>query len=196
MVEIGWNTGDFDPRATNMPIMARPWISHLMLYLHSKLCWNRHLDVQATMNEYFELFYGPAKAEMMEFFEFAETVWMRPEPRQITIAGGFLKQADVDRFFDILGRAQAKAGDSIYVAASRASWARWNPSNCCLKNSNAPAPTPNQDRQGAAGGRWRPDQAVLAGRRPKGLRLPASARHVDRGVAAPCGYPSGVPLDR
>ncbi len=114
MVEIGWNTGDFDPRATNMPIMARPWISHLMLYLHSKLCWNRDLDIEATMDEYFELFYGPARAEMKEFFKFAETVWMRPEPRQITIAGGFLKQADVDRFFDILGRAKAKAGESIY----------------------------------------------------------------------------------
>ncbi len=45
-----------------MPIMARPWISHLMLYLHSKLCWNRDLDIRATMDEYFELFYGPARA--------------------------------------------------------------------------------------------------------------------------------------
>jgi hypothetical protein len=51
---------------------------------------------------------------MKEFFEFAETVWMRPEPRQITSAGGFLKPADVDRFFDILSRAKAKAGESIY----------------------------------------------------------------------------------
>ena len=112
--EIGWTASTFNAKAANMPIMARPWISHLMLYLHNKLCWNRDLDIQATMNEYFELFYGPARAEMKEFFEFAEAVWIRPEPRQITSAGGFLKPADVDRFFDILSRAEAKAGDSIY----------------------------------------------------------------------------------
>lgn len=112
--EIGWTASTIDTKAANMPIMARPWISHLMLYLHSKLCWNRNLDIEATMNEYFELFYGPAKAEMKEFFEFAETVWMRPEPRQITSAGGFLKPADVDHFFDILSRAKAKSGESIY----------------------------------------------------------------------------------
>ena len=114
MAEIGWSASTSDTKTANMPIMARPWISHLMPYLHSKLCWNRDLDIQATLNEYYELFYGPAKAEMKEFFEFAESVWMRPEPRQVTSASGFLKQADVDRFFDILGRAKAKAGDSIY----------------------------------------------------------------------------------
>ena len=61
-----------DAKAANMPIMARPWISHLMLYIHSKLCWNRDLDIQATMNEYFELFYGPARAEMKEW------MWLKP----------------------------------------------------------------------------------------------------------------------
>lgn len=114
IAEIGWSATSFDSKAANMPVMARPWISHLMPYLHSKLCWDRNLDVQATMDEYFELFYGPAQAEMKEFFELSESVWMRPEPRQITSAGGFLKQADVDQFFAILERAEAKAGDSVY----------------------------------------------------------------------------------
>lgn len=115
MAEVGWNAGNTDPKKENMPVLARPWLSHLMLYLHNKLCWDRKLDIQATLNEYFELFYGPAKAEMKEFFQFAESVWMRPEPRLITVAGGFLKQEDVDRFFEILERAKAKAGDSIYA---------------------------------------------------------------------------------
>jgi hypothetical protein len=52
---------------------------------------------------------------MKEFFEFSESVWSRPEPRQITATGGFLKPADVDRYFEILNRAKAKAGDSIYA---------------------------------------------------------------------------------
>jgi len=114
--EVGWIAGPAAESAIKAgePIMARPWISHIMLYLHSKLCWDRNLDVQATLNEYYDLFYGPAKAEMKEFFEFAEAVWTRPEARQITAAGGFLKPADVDRYFDILGRAKAKVGDTIY----------------------------------------------------------------------------------
>jgi hypothetical protein len=114
LVEVGWKSGADVTKARNEPQIARPWISHIMLYLHSKLCWDRNLDVQATLNEYYDLFYGPAKAEMKEFFEFAESIWTSPEARQITASGGFLKPEDVDRYFDILQRAKAKAGDTIY----------------------------------------------------------------------------------
>lgn len=114
MAEVGWSK-ELAAKSENKPNMARPWISHIMLYLHNKLCWDRNLDVQAVLNEYYDLFYGPAKAEMKEFFEFSEAVWSRPEPRQITATGGFLKPADVDRYFEILNRAKAKAGDSIYA---------------------------------------------------------------------------------
>ena len=113
LAEVGWTVPVADAKA-NKPNLARPWISHLMLYVHSKLCWDRNLDVKALMEEYYDLFFGPAKAEMKEFYEFAEAVWMRPEARQITAAGGFLKPPDVDRYFEILARAKVKAGDSIY----------------------------------------------------------------------------------
>jgi hypothetical protein len=113
LVEVGWSAAVADLKA-NKPNLARPWITHLMLYLHSKLCWDRNLDVRAVMEEYYDLFYGPAKAEMKEFYEFAESVWSRPEARQITAAGGFLKPDDVDRYFEILARAKAKAGDTVY----------------------------------------------------------------------------------
>ena len=95
-------------------VLRRPGLSHLMLYLHNRLCWDRNLDMQAVLDEYYALFFGPAKAEMKEFHEFAEQVWTRPAPREITLSGGFLKPADVDRYFDILKRAKAKAGDSVY----------------------------------------------------------------------------------
>ena len=111
-VEIPWSSSD--EIVANKLSMRRPGLNHLMLYLHSRLCWDRNLDMPATINEYYELFFGPAQAEMKEFYEFAESVWTRPEPRQITAAGGFLKPADVDRYFDILGRARAKAGDTVY----------------------------------------------------------------------------------
>ena len=111
-VEVAWSTGDEETR--NKLSLRRPGISHLMTYLHNRLCWDRHLDVDAVMNEYYDLFFGPARAEMKEFYEFSESVWYRPEPRQITAAGGFLKPADVDRYAEILARAKAKAGDTIY----------------------------------------------------------------------------------
>ena len=94
--------------------LRRPGLSHLMIYLHNRMLWDRNLDLQSVLDEYYKLFYGPASAEMKEFFEFAEEVWIRPEPREVTAAGGFLKQADVDKYFDILKRAKDKAGDSIY----------------------------------------------------------------------------------
>ena len=111
--EVAWSTGDEMARNKNLSL-RRPGISHLMLYLHNRLCWDRNLDVQAVLNEYYDLFFGPAKGEMKEFYEFSESVWMRPESRQITAAGGFLKPADVGRYSDILSRAKAKAGETIY----------------------------------------------------------------------------------
>jgi hypothetical protein len=111
-VEIPWSTSAEEQ--VNPIGLRRPGLSHLMLYLHNRLCWDRNLDVPAVLNEYYALFFGPAKAEMKEFYEFAEEVWVRPEPRQISAAGGFLKPADVNRYFDILKRAKAKAGDTLY----------------------------------------------------------------------------------
>jgi hypothetical protein len=91
-----------------------PGINHIMLYLHSKLTWDSNLDVKAVLRDYYEKFYGPAKTEMQEFFEYSEKIWMRPDARQISAVSGFLKPDDVPKYFEILGRAKAKAGDSIY----------------------------------------------------------------------------------
>jgi hypothetical protein len=112
IVESSWSTADELQRT---PInLRRPGLSHLMLYLHSKYCWEGDLDLPAVLEEYYGLFFGPAGKEMKEYYEFAEEVWIRPEPRQITVAGGFLKPADVNKYFEILTRARAKAGDTIY----------------------------------------------------------------------------------
>ncbi|MCX6963608.1 MAG: DUF4838 domain-containing protein [Verrucomicrobia bacterium] len=110
--EVAWSKSEEETQ--NKISLRRPGISHLMTYLHNRLCWDRNLDIQAVLNEYYDLYFGPAKAEMKEFYTFAESVWMRPEARQITAAGGFLKPEDVDRYEEILNRAKAKAGDSIY----------------------------------------------------------------------------------
>ncbi|MBN2506265.1 MAG: DUF4838 domain-containing protein [Verrucomicrobia bacterium] len=93
-----------------------PGLIHLMVYWQNKLFWNPNLDRKQMLEEYYTLFFGPAAAEMKEFIEFAEAVWMRQESRSVTRTTGFLKESDVDRFFATLARARAKAGkDTAYA---------------------------------------------------------------------------------
>jgi hypothetical protein len=113
-VEVPWTPSVERTNNKSDLNLRRPGLSHLMIYLHNRLCWDRNLDMQSVLEEYYKLFFGPADAEMKEFHEFAESVWVRPEPREITVVGGFLKPADVDKYFDILKRAKAKAGDTVY----------------------------------------------------------------------------------
>jgi hypothetical protein len=92
----------------------RPAINHLMFFLRNRMTWNRNLDLDKELEEYCALFYGPAAKEMRELLRFSEEVWMRPAPRLVTASTGYLKAEDVPKFFDLLSRAKAKAGDSIY----------------------------------------------------------------------------------
>ncbi|MFA7158545.1 MAG: DUF4838 domain-containing protein [Kiritimatiellia bacterium] len=95
--------------------LACPGLTHMLHYWQGKLYWDPDLDRLKMLDEYYELYFGPARKEMKEFYEFAEEVWMRPESRSITIAGGFLREKDVDRYFEILKRAREKAGaGSVY----------------------------------------------------------------------------------
>ena len=88
---------------------------HLMVYWQNKLFWDPDADRAKMLDEYYRLFFGPAETEMRQFYEFAEKVWSRQESRSLTESTGFLKEADVDRYFEILARARAKAGkDTAY----------------------------------------------------------------------------------
>ena len=96
-------------------LIGEPAIIHLMMYWQNKLLWNPDLDRKAMLEEYYRLYFGPAAAEMKEFHEFAENVWCRQESRSVTQSTGFLKEADVEKYFEILARARAKAGkDTVY----------------------------------------------------------------------------------
>jgi hypothetical protein len=92
----------------------RPAINHLMVFLRNRMTWNRDLDLDKELDEYCTLFYGPAAEEMRELLRFSEEVWMRKEPRLVTASTGYLKEADVPKFFDLLDRAKGKAGHSVY----------------------------------------------------------------------------------
>ena len=80
-------------------------VDHLNLYVTAQYWWDAAQDIDALLDEYYELFYGPAKKEMKAFIEYSEANWMdlRKQPEKI------------DKMFDLLGKAQGKApADSIY----------------------------------------------------------------------------------
>ena len=88
---------------------------HLMLYIQFRLYWDPDLDVQALLDEYYRLYFGPAAAEMKAFHEFAHEVWNRQESRSVTETSGFLKEADVNTYFKLLAAAKDRApADSAY----------------------------------------------------------------------------------
>jgi hypothetical protein len=92
-----------------------PGLVHLMVYWQNRLFWDPDADREAMLDEYYRLFFGPAEAEMREFYEFAEEVWSRQESRSLTCDTGFMREADVDRYFELLASARAKAGeDTVY----------------------------------------------------------------------------------
>lgn len=55
--------------------ISYPATQHLNLYVTGKLYWNPSLDLDALLKEYYELYYGPAKAPMRAFYETAEKYW-------------------------------------------------------------------------------------------------------------------------
>ena len=95
--------------------LGEPALIHLMMYWQNKLLWNPDADRKTVLEEYYRLYFGPAAAEMKEFHEFAEKVWTRQESRSVTQSTGFLKEPDIEKYFEILSRARGKAGkDSVY----------------------------------------------------------------------------------
>ncbi len=49
--------------------------THLDLYVFSRVAWDANVDVDAVIDEYFRLMYGPAEGEMKTFFKSLEEKW-------------------------------------------------------------------------------------------------------------------------
>ncbi len=74
-------------------------LEHLNLYVTGRCWWDANLDVEALLEEYCRLFYGPARDEMRAFIAYCEANGpaLRREP------------ARIDQVFELIERAQAKA---------------------------------------------------------------------------------------
>lgn len=86
-----------------------PGADHLNLYVQARFLWDADQNLDALLEEYFRLFYGPARSEMKAAFEFAEANANRHSR----------DPGDVDpsvsiRLVELLHRARAAAGDGVY----------------------------------------------------------------------------------
>jgi len=79
-------------------------ISHLNLYVTTRLWWDAERDVDAMLEDYYEKFYGPAQNEMKTFIEYCEQNWHR-----------MCKDASViEKALALVTEARNAAGDTIY----------------------------------------------------------------------------------
>lgn len=85
--------------------------THLNMYVLAKYLWNSSRDLDSLLDEYYELFYGPAAIEMKTAFEFAEAAYPRgerPNPHLVPLQ-------DRVRFVELLEIARQAAGDGVFA---------------------------------------------------------------------------------
>ncbi|MBM4080136.1 MAG: DUF4838 domain-containing protein, partial [Planctomycetes bacterium] len=86
--------------------LATVGVTHLNLYVTARLWWDADQDVDALLEEYYTLFYGPARDEMKTFIGYCEANW------------GDLRQSaeKIGQTFDLLRKAQQKVEpDSVHA---------------------------------------------------------------------------------
>lgn len=81
-------------------------LNHLNIYVTSRYYWDVDQDIDAMLDEYYTLYYGPAAKEMKAFYQFVEARWMSIRKNA----------ADLEQFFVLLDQGKAAAGeDTIYA---------------------------------------------------------------------------------
>lgn len=81
-------------------------VSHLNIYITGRYLWDADQDINKILEEYYTLFYGPARDEMKAFIEFSEANWkdMKNSAEKIGKA------------FELLNNAVKKTpADSVYA---------------------------------------------------------------------------------
>ena len=105
--------------------IALPGMQHLDIYITSKLYWQPDLDMDKLLNEYYQLFYGPAADDMREFWETARRCWNENGLKNVTSNNGAIPQSrptdiftaeDMSRLEDCLKSAGKKAGKDTNYA--------------------------------------------------------------------------------
>ena len=96
---------------------------HLDTYVYTKVCWDNTTDVDAVIEEYYTLMYGPAREEMKTFFEKLEERWrLVVASTQETLLGPVVVRPSEYRLFNEIYSPAVIAGleASLSAAASKA----------------------------------------------------------------------------
>lgn len=94
------------PRGRNPYAWRAIGNDHLNLYVHGRTLWDADLDMDALLEEYYTLFYGPVRDQMKAAFEFAyQHVYSADKaPLDLRL-----------KYVNMLHAAHAAAGDSVYA---------------------------------------------------------------------------------
>jgi hypothetical protein len=79
-------------------------VNHLNAYVTAACLWNADTDIDALLEEYYNVYYGSAAPQMKAFIEYSENNWMKASKDSKVI----------DKFFELIAAAKKTAGDSIY----------------------------------------------------------------------------------
>lgn len=105
MIDVQRDTYSMIKRNPNLTKLTRMSVQHLDLYVTARFLWDADQDIDAMLEEYYRLFYGPAAAEMKAFVEYGEANWM-------TI---LQSKEKIDRTLELLAAARAKVEpNSLY----------------------------------------------------------------------------------
>ena len=72
-----YTSGGGDQIVKNHNYVGIPFTTHLNDYVRCQLLWDPYQDVNAMLEEYYQLFFGPAAAEMKKFWQTAEELFMK-----------------------------------------------------------------------------------------------------------------------
>ena len=102
----GKSMGDFievyrEPKGKGPSSMG---VTHLNLYVTARFLWDAGQDVDALLDEYYTLFYGPAAKQMKAFVDYSEKNWMNLKT----------KPEALDETLALLAAARKAAGDTVY----------------------------------------------------------------------------------
>ncbi len=100
--------GEFMEVYSNWPLDNRAWdtfaATSFNIYVTARAYWDTNLDVDALLNEYYNLYYGPASSQMKAFVEYSEENYVRA-----------LEDPTVLRTMrSMLANARSVAGNTIY----------------------------------------------------------------------------------
>ncbi len=74
-----WNEVRRRPGGKKQVVWTTPGLDHINSYINARFLWDADQDIEAVLDEYHTLFYGPAREKMKEAFDYAEANYTRTD---------------------------------------------------------------------------------------------------------------------